>query len=243
MVSPDAAASVRVILKVGSATTPVMVTSTGAPEPTPKLPPFPLNPPWASSRIQLPPFSTMPGQVPHRLGEYDQALSRALEQFGYGAKGYFYYPGGFALATRLEQITSDGETLNTPDRFSKLPPAPKVFSFDYLRHIFIPRTGFFRIIVFIITDQTIQESNETTTAVVAEGWPDKGASGLPCNIASTLGSPNETVSAYIYEFDNSTAGNVSDLTLLTTSTIPSVVTSKAAIRGHFKTGHSDWPKT
>jgi len=23
----------------------------------------------------------------------------------------------------------------------------------------------------------------------------------------------------------------------------SVVTSKAAIRGHFKTGHSDWPKT
>ena len=25
--------------------------------------------------------------------------------------------------------------------------------------------------------------------------------------------------------------------------IASVVTSKAAIRGHFKTGHSDWPKT
>jgi hypothetical protein len=26
------------------------------------------------------------------------------------------------------------------------------------------------------------------------------------------------------------------------SAAPSVVTSKAAIRGHFKTGHSDWPK-
>ena len=25
--------------------------------------------------------------------------------------------------------------------------------------------------------------------------------------------------------------------------VPSVITSKAAIRGHFKTGHSDWPKT
>jgi hypothetical protein len=156
----------------------------------------------------------------HNLGAYDQALSSALEQFGYVTKGYFYYPGGFALATRIEQIQPGGESLNPPDRFSKLPPVPKVFSFDYLRHIFIPRTGFFRIIVFIITNQSIQESNEPTTTAIAEGWPNHGVPGLPSKIASTLASPDETVNVYIYEFDNTTAGNVSDLTLLTESTIP-----------------------
>jgi Carboxypeptidase regulatory-like domain len=219
-VNPSASASTRITLKVGSTSSPVTVSSTNTPEPTPELPSFPVNPPFASSRAQLPPFPTMQTHSPQSLGEYDHAISSALEQYGYVTKGYFYYPGGFALATRIEQIKPDGESLNPPDRFSKLPPAPKAFSFDYLRHIFIPRTGYFRIIVFIITNQTIQESNEPTTADVAEGWPDHGVPGLPSRIAKTFASPDETVNAYIYEFENTTSGNVSDLTLLTESTIP-----------------------
>lgn len=212
-------ASARVTLRVGSNS----VSSTSTPEPTPELPPFPVNPPWASSRMQLPPFPMMQAHTPHRLGDYDRAISNALEQFGYSTKGYYYYPGGFALATRLEQIKQDGESLAPPDRFSKLPPAPKTFSVDYLRHIFIPRTGFFRIIVFIVTDQAVNESNETTTSVVAEGWPHHGVPALPSKMANTLTSPAETVSAYVYEFENTTAGDVSDLTLLNPSTIPADV--------------------
>jgi hypothetical protein len=77
--------------------------------------------------------------------------------------------GDSPLPLALEQTKPNGEPLNPPDRFSKLPPVPKVFSFDYLRHIFIPRTGFFRIIVFIITNRTIQESNQPTTAAIGEG--------------------------------------------------------------------------
>jgi hypothetical protein len=219
-VSPSTSASTRVTLNVGTTSSPVIVSSTNAPEARPALPPFPLNPPLASSRMQLPPFPMMQAHSPHSLGEYDRAVSNALEQFGYVTKGYFYYPGGFALATRLEQIQPNGESLNPPDRFSKLPPVPKVFSFDYLRHIFIPRTGFFRIIVFIITNQAIQESNQPTTAAIAEGWPDHGVPGLPAKIARILAPPDESVNVYIYEFENTTAGNVSDLTLLTDSTIP-----------------------
>lgn len=219
-VSPGTSASTRVTLDVGTSQYEVIVGSGNAPETTPALPPFPVNPPLASSRMQLPPFRMMQVHSPHSLGEYDRTISSALEEFGYATKGYFYYPGGFALATRLEQIKPDGESLNPPDRFSKLPPAPRVFSFDYLRHIFIPRTGFFRIIVFIITNQAIQESNQSTTAAIAEGWPHHGIPGLPPKIAKTLAPADETVNVYIYEFENTTAGNVSDLTLLTESTIP-----------------------
>ncbi len=238
-VNPNASASTRITLKVGAVSSPVMVTSTNEPESTPPLPPFPIDPPFASSRMQLPAFPAMQAQATHSLGEYDQLISSALEQFGYVTKGYFYYPGGFALATRLEQIKSDGESLTPPDRFSKLPPVPKVFSFDYLRHIFIPRTGFFRIIVFIITNQTIQESDQSTTASIAEGWPDHGVPGLPSKVAKELAPQDETVNVYIYEFDNTTAGNVSDLTLLTESTIPPNVPLLDAEQ-HLRESHLWW---
>jgi hypothetical protein len=218
-VNPGSSASTAITLKVGAVSSPVMVTATNAPEETPKLPPFPVDPPFASTHMQLPPFPKMQARTPHSLGDYDQAISGALEQLGYVTKGYFYYPGGFALATRLEQIKPDGESLNPPDRFSKLPPAPKLFSVDYLRHIFIPRTGYFRIIVFIITNQAIQESDQPPTVDIAEGWPDHGVSRLPSRIAKMLAVQDETVNVYVYEFDNTTAGNVSDLTLLTESTI------------------------
>jgi hypothetical protein len=40
------------------------------------------------------------------------------------------------------------------------------------------------------------------------------------------------------------AGYIPAFSLDSTSVkVPSVVTAKPAIRGHFKTGHRDWPKT
>jgi hypothetical protein len=218
-VLPTQTASVKITLKAGEASSTVDVSSSNGTKATLEFPTFPINPPWASSRMQLPKLPMIHGNGVHLLAEYDKVLTTALDQFGYSDKGYYSYPGGFALATRLEQIKPDGEFLNPPDRFSKLPPPPKTFSFDYLRHIFIPRTGFFRIIVFIVTDQTIQESNVAAAESVAEGWPDHGVPGLPSKVAHTVADPDETINVYIYEFQNTTAGNVSDLTLLNPSTI------------------------
>ena len=167
----------------------------------------------------LPQLPLSSGKPTRTLGDIDAALSRALDQVGYGTRGYYAYPGGFALATRLEQILPDGESMPVPARFSEAPPTPKIFSLDYFRGLIIPREGYFRVIVFIASDHPIVQSSVSATQIEAVGWPSAGSNILPPQIASTPQSPGLVVTAFIYEFRNSTANNVRDFTMLDPATV------------------------
>ena len=71
------------------------------------------------------------------LGEVARHLEGALSGVGYGERSYYTVPGGFALATRLEQITPDGTPKPDPQRWSTALPEQPVFSLgDYLRALF-----------------------------------------------------------------------------------------------------------
>jgi len=73
--------------------------------------------------------------------------------------------------------------------------------------------------VFIVTDRTIVESHTTPTEETATGWPDAGGDSLPSGMARTPRPKSVKVTAFIYEFLDSTANNVSQFTLLDQSTI------------------------
>lgn len=189
-----------------------------AEKPSP-IPAFPTNPPKASTRAKLPTLVMANGQATKTLGDINQVLSNALAQVGYGTTGYYSYPDGFALATRMEQIFPDGRPMSPPARFSDSPPMPRTFTLQYFEHLFVPQQGFFRIVVFIVTDQPIVESETTPTEAVASKWPDAGADALPSAVASTRQPEPVKVTAFVYEFRDSTAEGVSKFALLDQSTI------------------------
>jgi hypothetical protein len=216
-VSPAAASQANVVLRVGGATSTAHGPGAPAPEGHAEIEGFPVNPPIASAWALLPQLVAVGGHS--TLGDFDRILSKALDQVGYGTKGYYSYPDGFALATRIEQIYPNGRSMPLPGRFSMLPPVPKLFSIDYLKGIVVPRKGYFRVIVFIVTDLPIVQSEEYATQAQAEGWPSRGATKLPSKISKAAAPDGISVTAFIYEFKNSTADDSSKLTLLDSTTI------------------------
>lgn len=178
------------------------------------VPAFPFPPPRATARAALPNLQADRKRPVKTLHDIDEILTSALDRTGYGSRGYYACPGGFAIATRLEQIFPDGRSMSPPDRFSLSPPLPTVFSLDYFKGIFIPRQGYFRIIVFLATDQPFPESTNAPTEAEAVKWPEQGTNILPPTIAAAPVRPYLTVTALVYEFRNSTAGNAAKFTLL-----------------------------
>ena len=96
---------------------------------------------------------------------------------------------------------------------------PKTFTLQYFEHLFVPQKGYFRIVVFIVTDQTIVESETPPTEAVASNWPDAGGDALPSVVANTPQPNSVKVTAFVYEFKNSTAEGVSNFSLLDQNTI------------------------
>lgn len=213
-VTAAASAQANAILRVG--TTSTVRAGGNTEQPTP-IPGFPTHPPLASAWASLPPLVAAGGHP--RLGDFDRVLSRALDRVGYGTKGYYSYRDGFALATRIEQIFPDGRSMPMPARFTLLPPVPKVFSLSYLEGIVVPRKGYFRVIVFIVTDLPIVQTQDPATSEQAAGWPSGGATKLPSKISKAEAPNGISVTAFIYEFKNSTADDSSKLTLLDSATI------------------------
>jgi Carboxypeptidase regulatory-like domain len=197
--------------------TPSPVTS-----PPPGIPAFPTNPPTASTRAVLPALVLASGQATRTFGDIDTILSSALSQVGYGTKGYWSYPGGFAVATLMEQIYPDGKSMAPPARFSNAPPIPSFFTVQYFKNLFVAQQGYFRIIVFIVTNQPIVESDTPPTEKDAVGWTSAGGNALPYAIASTALAGDTKVTAFIYEFEDSRANDASQFNLLNQNT-PNIV--------------------
>jgi hypothetical protein len=185
-----------------------------APQQAEVLPQFPWPPPQASARTVLPALQTAGGASPKTFGDIDAVLSSALLQTGYGDKGYYAVPGGFAVAARMEQIYANGRSMPPPARFSLSPPVPPVFSLDYFKGLFIARNGYFRVVVFIVSGQPFTLSASGPSEAEATGWPHGGANALPIAVASMPLATGYDVTALIYEFQNSTAGDSRKFILL-----------------------------
>jgi hypothetical protein len=133
----------------------------------------------------------------------DAVLSAALGRTGYSEKSYWAVPHGFALATRLEQIDVNGRPKPPPARWSaEMPRLAGGFSLSaYLRALFTADPGYYRIVVFIVTDTLFSESDRSVTSEEARSWLTQGLNALPETIASQPYAPSVVCTAMIYEFE------------------------------------------
>jgi hypothetical protein len=124
-----------------------------------------------------------------------------LGRAGYVEKSYYGVPGGFALATRLEQIESDGASKPAAERWVVDAPRPITFSLaEYLRALLTAAPGFYRVTVFIVTGVPFSQSDTRITGDTAIRWLADGLNMLPRSIAQQAYSQDVSCTALIYEF-------------------------------------------
>lgn len=165
------------------------------------LPDFPWPPPQPSEKMLLPHdrIAAGLGATPS-LADVGRKLTSALEAAGYSEYSLFRVPGGFALVARLEQFTPDGAPAPQGMRFLD-PHAQMPFSLSaYVEHLFFAPEGYYRLIVFVVTDHPVVARAPSPDADAASAWLAQGADRLPPAFSGLPFTANHQVGALIYEF-------------------------------------------
>lgn len=168
------------------------------------LPLFPWPPPAGYQRVIIPrnliaasEAATL-GDVYHVLVD---ALMAASDGFEHGLfKGV---PGGFALVARMERIRGNGEPLPEPYRWVK-EGMPRLSLWEFLGDLFFEQPGYFRVIVFAVTDDVVPGQNPNAGLPEPEG----GAPSIPPELAAKPFEGQEVL-ALIYSFERRRDAKVS----------------------------------
>ncbi len=161
---------------------------------------FPWPPPSPTTRVEMDISGAPPGGDARTLGDINRHLVTALDGAGYGEKGWYSVPGGFALVTRIEQIREDGSPRSGNARWSTAPRFGAFSMGEYLRALLTATPGLFRVIAFVVTDQDFDEAPQPMTEELAADWGHSGAPRLPTALAGRPASKNTYCVALIYEF-------------------------------------------
>ncbi len=164
------------------------------------LPGFPWPPPSCNARFEMP-ESTFSGCK--TLGEVERKLRTALDAKGYAQRSYFSAPNGFALVTQLEQYNAaDGSVRNDRTRWLDYPAKDNFAGLlDYLTSFVMPQKGYFRLFVFIVTNQPFGGSAQRVSKDQATAWLSQGFNKLPRPLAAAPFSTGYDVTALVYEFE------------------------------------------
>jgi hypothetical protein len=164
-----------------------------------EIPLFPWPPPQPTTLTVL--DQTLFEDGEDSLGQVANRLVAALERVGYSEGSFYAVPGGFALATRLEQIQFDGTPKPEPGRWSAALPPREGFSLaDFVRALFSAPEGHYRVIVFVVNDRAFATSSETVSREEAQAWLHAGLNRLPASIADMPFERNHAITALIYQF-------------------------------------------
>jgi len=164
-----------------------------------ELPPFPWPPPQASARVTVP---LIPGRGEHVVGDIDRRILSALDAMGYVERAHYWVPDGYALITRVEQIERNGRPRAMPYRFSAQLPPPDSLK-DYFAGLFTSPPGYFRIIVFVVTDLSFNDTAAPLGEAEATGLLQRGPAALPPVIADQPLPLKTKCTALIYEYQKS----------------------------------------
>lgn len=169
--------------------------------PYPSVPAFQWPPPRASAEYVLPRSIFGDDSRAMTFSDADRVLVAALDAGGYSARNYYSVPHGFALATRIEQINDDGSPKMPPARFALEPePVSILRPLDYLKALLRGVPGYYRVIVFILTDTPFQASGEQPTEAQATAWVSSGLNVLPREIGALPFTRDVNCTALVYEF-------------------------------------------
>ena len=147
----------------------------------PALPVLPWPPPRWTGRVAF--GVDVPGDLlgrpDHRLDVVHRRLVRALRKVDASFDtGLFGVPGGFAVVARMEQTNEDGRPLAGADRWRDIRPGPATFA-EFATRLFLAPPGFYRVVVFLVTDQP--NFGLSDTALPAAGT---GGAHLPSDISA-----------------------------------------------------------
>jgi hypothetical protein len=147
------------------------------------------------------------------LADVGHRVVRALEAAGYSEYSFYAAPEGFAIVARLERVQPDGTP--APDQLRFLTPdSAEPFSLaTYVTRLFFAPEGYYRQIVFLVTPAVVRPSGPKPNAKDAEALLQGGADRLPAVYRSIPFSPDDQVTALIYEYHKgSENGQVTTLT-------------------------------
>jgi tetratricopeptide (TPR) repeat protein len=165
------------------------------------MPEFPWPPPKASASDTISRQLLLGSREHPLLGDAAAALDLAFRKAGYGERSYYSVPGGFAMASRIEQMNKDGTAKGLPDRWSLEVSPMREFSLSaYMSALFTARSGFYRVIVFVVSSQPFSQSTAKPTSEEAQIWESSGLNALPEAIASRDYTSAHRCTALIYEF-------------------------------------------
>ncbi len=133
------------------------------------------------------------------FGFVDDRLKQALGVNGYEQVGYYAVAGGFVMTTATEQFESTGRPA-ARNRFSEIQSPPSAFSVEFWSNALKGKTGRFRIIAFMITNQNFIETNETPSYSAGRNLIVGGAKFLPTEMRSLPFTGDHRCLALIYEY-------------------------------------------
>lgn len=172
-----------------------------------EYPRFPFPPPMATATQIISPkiFAN------HRTyGEIDKTIGECLNESGYvsSKRQYYAIPNGYALVTRLEKINKDGSPRLGEERWeAQVKSTFKEFSvLDYLKALVMGEEANFRVLVFMITDIPLIQSDEITEMTTAKSWLKKGMNALPNDLAILEFTNRHKVNLLLYEFTQHESG-------------------------------------
>ena len=165
--------------------------------------PWPLPKASASAVVKIPlkssPQSTLLKDIAKRLED-------AFNLAGYSDRTYYQIPKGFALVSRIEQFDLDGTPKKIPDdRWAvNVNPLNIITLKDYFKSLFYAQEGHYRIIVFIVTSQPLEQAPKEVGQDEAMNWSSFGSPILPLDIGRIKYTGDYYCMAVIYEFEQTT---------------------------------------
>lgn len=164
------------------------------------LPPFPWPPPPASAETMIP-HNWLPTRGAAQLADIADRLTLVLNTAKYPRWSYSSAPNGFALVCHMEQIKSDGTPSPEPARWSTdLPWVANMTLLEFIEAMVHAEPGYYRVIVFIVTNQPWSRTGETLTGEIAEQWLAEGFNWLPDSIGKLIYGHDYRTTALVYEF-------------------------------------------
>jgi hypothetical protein len=178
-------------------------------DPDENIPSFPKwPPPQASANMEIPRDLLITGVTRPRIMDVASRLISALDKAEYGERSFYSVPGGFALVSRIEQIHPDGRSMEQNARWPLTPQPPRVFSVtSYLQALFSSNSGYYRVIVFVVTNKPLVQSSPATSYSSPRDWVWAGANRVPTAIGFVNYTSEFSCTALIYEFHQESKGS------------------------------------
>lgn len=165
------------------------------------MPQFEWPPPQPSEEYVLPAGLFDAAAAALLFADVDRVLVSALDSAGYSERNYYAVPDGFALATRIEQINDDGTPKTPPGRFALQPqPVSMLRPMAYLKALLKGVPGYYRVLVFVVTDASFSATGQRPTEGQAVAWVSAGNNVLPRPVAETPYTSDFHCTVLIYEF-------------------------------------------